>query len=160
MAMLTQYDPLRDTVPLFAAMDRLFRDSFVRPFGWPSWSGWSSVPVDVEETPEGYIITASLPGWRPEDVNVTVQEGTLTISGEHKADPAAEEGKTYLVRERSMDSFRRTITFGAPVNPDQAQATYENGILTLNLPKAESARPKVIKLGQTGQKQIAGAKAK
>src|SRR5579884_3418221 len=158
MPMLTQYNPLRDTVPLFSAMDQLFRDSFVRPFAWAPTAG---VPIDVEETPEAYQITASLPGWKPEDVNVTVQENTLTISGEYKPEPEAEQPDTvWHLRERQMGSFRRTLTFAAPVDPDQAQATYEYGILTLTLPKAESARPKVIKLGTSGQKQITAPKAK
>ena len=155
MAMQTQYDPLRNTVPLLGAMDRLFQDSFVRPFGWTG----SSVPVDVEETADAYVVTASLPGWRPEDVNVTVQDGTLTIGGEWKAQPEPQQGTVYHLRERPMASFRRTLTFATPIDPDKAEASYQNGELILTLPKTESAKPKVIKIGQSGQKQIAAKKA-
>ena len=146
MAMLTRYDPFAELVPLRAAMGRLFEDSFVRPTGWAA----SGVPIDVEETAEGYVVTATLPGWKPEDVNITAQENTLTIAGEWKAEPEAEQAKAYHVRERAMASFRRTITFGAPVDADKAQATYENGVLTLTLPKAESAKPRRIQIGGDG----------
>ena len=156
--MMTRYDPFRDTVPLFASMDRLLQDSFVRPLGW---MGGNGIPVDVEETGDGYVVTASLPGWNPEDVNISVQNGTLTISGEQKAQTEPEQGKIWHLRERTMSSFRRTITLPVPVEADQAQASYENGVLTLTLPKAESAKPKVIKLGGPSQQQIAApAKAK
>ena len=155
MAMLTPHDPLRNTVPLLSAMDRLFQDSFVRPFGWAG----SSVPVDVEETADAYVVTASLPGWTPEDVNVTLQEGTLAISGEWKAQSEQEQGTVYHLRERPTTSFRRTLTFATPIDPDKAEANYQNGELILTLPKAESAKPKVIKIGQSGQKQIAAKKA-
>jgi HSP20 family protein len=154
MAMLTQYDPLRNTVPLLSAMDRLFQDSFVRPLGWTA----PAVPIDVEETGDAYMVTASLPGWKPEDVNVSIQDQTLTISGEYKsAEPAEQSAKTYHLRERAFASFSRSVTFALPVDADQAQAAYENGILTLTLPKAESAKPKVIKIGQPGQKKFAAS---
>jgi HSP20 family protein len=150
--MLARYEPFRELMPLREAMDRLVQDSLVRPFGW---MGGTGVPVDVEETDDAYVVTASLPGWKPEDVNVTVQEGTLTISGEHQEPEQAEQGTTYHLRERRVASFRRSISFPVPVEADKAQASYENGVLTLTLPKAESAKPKAIKIGANGQKQIA-----
>jgi HSP20 family protein len=155
MAMLTQYDALRNTVPLLSAMDRLFQDSFVRPLGWTG----PGVPLDVEETGDTYVVTASLPGWKPEDVNLSIQGQTLTISGEYKdAEPAEQSNKTYHLRERAFASFSRSTTFALPVDADQAQAAYENGILTLTLPKAESAKPRVIKIGgQPDQKKIAAS---
>jgi HSP20 family protein len=155
MAMPTQYDPLRNSLPLLSAMDRLFQDSFVRPSG----GAGNSVPVDVEETADAYVITASLPGWKPEDVNVTVQEGTVAISGEWKAQPEPGPGTVYLLRERPMASFRRTLTFATPVDSDKAEANYQSGELVLTLPKAASAKPKTIKIGQNGQKQITAKKA-
>jgi HSP20 family protein len=156
MAMLTRYDPFADLIPLRSAMDRLFQDSFVRPFGW---MGTAGVPVDVAETDDAYVVTASLPGWKPEEVNVAVQEGTVTLSGEHEEEPEAEQGKTYHLRERRMASFRRTISFGVPIDADKAEASYENGVLTLTLPKAESAKPKVIKIGENGQRPLAANKS-
>jgi HSP20 family protein len=155
MAMLNQYDPLRNTVPLLSAMDRLVQDSFVRPSGWAG----SSVPVDVEETADAYVVTASLPGWKPEDVNVTLQAGTLAISGEWREQPEPAQGTVYHLRERPVASFRRTLTFATPIDPDRAEASYPNGELVLTLPKAESAKPKVIKIAQDGQKQLTNKKA-
>jgi HSP20 family protein len=156
MAMPTRYDPFADLVPLRSAMDRLFQDSFVRPFGSVATAG---IPVDVEETGDAYVVTASLPGWKPEDVNVTVQKGTVTIAGEWKAEPEADKGKTYHLRERQMASFRRSISFGMPIDADKVQASYDNGVLTLTLPKAESAKPRTIKIGTSGQKRLAATKA-
>ena len=155
MAMPTQYDPLRNSLPLLSAMDRLFQDSFVRPSGWAG----NSVPVDVEETADAYVITASLPGWKPEDVNVTFHAGTLAISGERKAQPEPEQGTVYLLRERQRASFRRVLTFATPIDSDKAEASYQNGELVLTLPKAEIAKPKTIKIGQNGQKQITAKNA-
>jgi HSP20 family protein len=149
--MLTRYDPFADLVPLKSAMDRLFQDSFVRPSGW---TGTAGVPVDVEETGDAYVVSTSLPGWKPEDVNVTVQENTVTIAGEWQAQPEADEGKIYHLRERQMASFRRSISFGMPIDADKVEARFEHGVLTLTLPKAEGARPKTIKIGTNGQKQL------
>src|SRR5262245_37274224 len=81
MAYLTQYDPFREALSLRDAMDRLFQESFVRPSA-AGRSGW--VPMDVDETGEVYRMHVQLPGWTPEDVNVTVQESTVTISGQYK----------------------------------------------------------------------------
>src|SRR5205823_9501856 len=80
MAYLTRYDPFREALSLRDAMDRLFQESYVRPSAATGRNGW--VPMDVEETGDAYRMHVQLPGWRPEDVNVTVQESTVTISGQ------------------------------------------------------------------------------
>jgi HSP20 family protein len=147
MAYLNRYDPFRDTLSLRDAMDRLFQESFVRPSAATARNGW--VPMDVEETGDAYRMCVQLPGWKPEEVNVTVQESTVTISGQRgDAPPAkAEEGRTWHVRERNFGSFGRTFSFPMPIDADRAEATFEHGELVLTLPKAESAKPKQIKVG-------------
>ena len=104
------------------------------------------------------MVRASLPGVKPDDVQITVHGDTLTIRGETKSDEE-KKGQTWHLRERRFGSFQRSVALATPVNSDKAQAHYEHGVLTLTLPKAESAKPKVIKIGQSGQKQITAKKA-
>ncbi|MBI2941124.1 MAG: Hsp20/alpha crystallin family protein [Chloroflexi bacterium] len=147
MVLLTRYDPFREALSLRDAMDRLFQESFIRPGGWMPGIDGAGVPVDVQETEDAYVVTASLPGWKPESISIAVQNGILTISGEHAPAEQNEKGKVYHVRERVTASFSRSFTFPAPVDADKAEARYENGVLTLRLPKAERAKPRRIKLG-------------
>ena len=151
MAMITRYDPFREALSLRDAMDRLFQESVVRPNGW---AAPTSVPVDVHETEHGYTVEASLPGWKPEDVNITFQDATLTISGQYNEQPEpqaqnGQNGKSWHLRERRFASFSRSFTFPTSIDPDKTEATFENGILNLTLPKAESAKPRQIKIGGT-----------
>ena len=157
MAYLNRYDPFREALSLRDAMDRLFQESYVRPSAARA-NGW--VPMDVEETGDAYRMHVQLPGWKPEDVNVTVQESTVTISGQRNGAPEAkaEESRTWHVRERSFASFNRTFSFPMPIDADRADATFEHGELVLTLPKAESAKPRTIKIGTPGQKQITATK--
>ena len=151
MAYLNRYDPFREALSLRDAMDRLFQESFVRPSAATGRSGW--VPMDVEETGDSYRMHVQLPGWKPEDVNVTVQESTVTIAGQHggaKGDES-QEGRTWHVRERSFASFNRSFSFPMPIDASRADATFENGELLLTLPKAESAKPRQIKIGGAAQ---------
>lgn len=156
MATINRYDPFRDVLSLRDAMDRLFQESYVRPNGWSGAA--TGVPVDLHETPHGYVLEVSLPGWRPEDVNITFQDGTLTVSGQRNEQPEPEQsGKTWHLRERKFASFSRSFTFPSMVDADKADASYENGVLTLTLPKAESAKPRQIKIGAAAKQIKAGA---
>jgi HSP20 family protein len=160
MAYLNRYDPFREALSLRDAMDRLFQESYVRPSA-ARGNGW--VPMDVEETADAYRMHVQLPGWKPEDVNVTVQESTVTISGQQGQAPEQkdEQSRTWHVRERSFASFSRTFSFPMPINAERADATFENGELLLTLPKAESAKPRQIKIGGVASAQPAiDAKAK
>lgn len=154
--MINRYDPFREALSLRDAMDRLFQESVVRPNGW---NAPMSVPVDLHETEQGYVLEVALPGWRPEDVNITFQDGALTISGQYtqQAEPQ-QEGKTWHLRERKFASFSRSFTFPTMVDADKADASYENGVLTLTLPKAESAKPRQIKIGPGAKAVKAGTK--
>ena len=91
------------------------------------------------------MVTASLPGIKPEDVQTTVLGDTLTIRGESKAE-SEQKGQNWLLRERRFGSFQRSVNLGTPINADKASAQFEHGVLTLTLPKSEQARPKQIKL--------------
>ena len=147
MAERTVWEPMRDAVTLREAIDRLFQDSFVRPSaGGQSGSTAGNLPIDLYETPDNYVLIASLPGFRPEDVDITVHGDVLTIRAEYKNGEAPQNAQ-YLVRERRSASLGRQIQLPRSVMPDRANAEFEYGVLRLTLPKAESEKPKTIRIG-------------
>jgi HSP20 family protein len=130
-------------VPLRAMMNQLFENAFTAPalamnaasptFAW-----------EIYDDEDAYYLRAYLPGVDPDKVNVTVQDGVLTLSGE--TTPTTPEGWRPLVREIGYGQFRRQVTLGAPVETGRAEATYQDGILAITLPKAEIAKPHQIKI--------------
>ncbi len=140
-------DPFRDLVSLRDAMDRLFEESFVRPFGWvaPTEGG---LALDMYETDEDLVVKAALPGVSPENVDVTIEGDRLRIEGEVKADEEMDKGKIH-VRERRYGKFSRAILLPTEVQTDKAKAEFKDGVLTLTLPKAEEMKPKRIKISTT-----------
>ncbi|MCC7352921.1 MAG: Hsp20/alpha crystallin family protein [Anaerolineae bacterium] len=146
MAEIMRWEPFRDMITLRDAMDRLFEDSFFRPRAlWRETNGDRTMrlSLDVYMTPEEVIIHASVPGLKPEDVQITLEGDTLTIKGEVKA-PV--ENVDYILQERPFGHFSRTLTFNIPIQSDKAEASFENGVLTLIVPKAEAVKPKTIKV--------------
>jgi HSP20 family protein len=149
MANITRYDPFSEMVTLRQAMDRLFEDSFVSPLTWRTLgsNGDSvvSAPVDVHETADEIVVSASLPGVKPEDVEMTITGQTLTLKGEFKADEKVDRGD-YLYRERRFGTFNRSIQLPVRVEGDRAEATFDNGVLTLRIPKSEEVKPRQIQI--------------
>jgi HSP20 family protein len=138
------WDPEADMVTMRQAMDRLFDEAWTRRgMGWRQGERVTPLPVDVYSTANELVIKASVAGVDPEAVEITIEGDTLTIKGETKA-PL--ENVDYHIQERRYGPFARTLTLGVPVQADQAEATFENGELTLVIPKAEEIRPKVIKV--------------
>ena len=148
MADLIRWDPLRDMVSLRDAMDRLFEESFVQPRGaWPTLAGGEqALALDVYETDDDLMVEASLPGVKPEEVDISIVGNTLTIKGEHEEQHEKREEGKYYSRERRYGAFQRSISLPVEVNADKAQATFEDGVLKLSLPKAEEAKPKRIEV--------------
>jgi HSP20 family protein len=129
-------------------MDRLFEDSFVRhPLGG-GFDTTASLPLDVTRTADELIVQAALPGIKPEDVEITVEDGTLSIRGEFREDKKTGEGEN-LVQEIRRGTVARAVTLPTGLEPDKANATFENGVLTLRIPKAESVKPKQIRISPT-----------
>jgi len=142
----SRWDPFREMVSLRDAVNSLVQDSFVPPNrARPEQGAAFTLPLDITEAENNFVVTASLPGIKPEDVQTTVLGDTLTIRGESNAD-GAQDGQNWLLRERRSGSFHRSVILGMPINADQASAQFEHGVLTLTLPKSEQARPKQIKL--------------
>ncbi len=133
-----------DVATLRQAMDRFF-DEELRPFNWTSGFSTPALPLDVTTDAESLTIEAALPGIRPEDVDITVENGTLTISGRTQDERSAEEG-SYLVQEIRRGAFSRSMTLPQGLEPDRAEATFENGLLKLRIPKAEQLKPRQIKI--------------
>ena len=148
------WDPFREAISLRDAMNTLLQESFVRPGGLSAPTSLATLPLDVSETEDAFVVKASLPGIKPEDVQITVQGDTLTIRGESKAEED-KKGQHWHLRERRFGAFQRSVSLTTPVNADQAQAHYEHGVLTLTLPKSEAAKPRQIKIGGTSQGQVA-----
>jgi HSP20 family protein len=147
MADLVRWEPGRELTTLRQALDRLFEESFVRPGQLGGWVGGPAemLPLDLYETEDQVVVKAAIPGVKPEDLDLTVTGDLLTIRGEFKAEKR-EEQANYLRQERRFGSFARQVTLPTGVNADQTQASFENGVLTLEMPKVESARVKSIKV--------------
>jgi HSP20 family protein len=143
---IERWDPFREMVSLRDAFNSLLQESFVRPDSLTPSGGALVLPLDISETPEAFVVRASLPGIKPEDVQVTVHGDTLTIQAETKAEQE-DKGETWHLRERRHGTFRRTVTLTVPVDADHATAEHDHGVLRLTLPKAESAMPKQIRVG-------------
>ena len=156
MTIVRRPSPLGEIMSLRQAMDRLFDDDVFRPFRWAAAGlDGPGLPLDVTTTHDELIVEASLPGIKPEDVEITVENGTLTITGKTADERRAEEG-SYLVQEIRRGSFSRSVTLPNGLEPDKASATFEHGILTLRIPKAEQVKPRQIRISpvtdSTGQR--------
>jgi len=141
MASIVRWDPFREMMSLRNVMDRLVDDAFVRP---TSGLGMLHSPaVDMLENEDEVVVKASLPGVRSDDINISVTGDALTIRGEMKSE-REEEKDNYIFRERRSGSFSRSLALPTSVIAEKAKAEFENGILTLSLPKAEEVKPKTI----------------
>jgi HSP20 family protein len=124
-------------------MNRLF------DFSWPSrdtglFSGWSPA-LDVLDEKDNLVVKVELPGLKKEEINLSLHDGVLTVSGERKNEVEKKEGETFR-SERYFGKFQRSITLPAAVDSGKVNASYKDGILTVELPKAEEAKPKQIEV--------------
>lgn len=142
MPAIIRWSPARELVRLSDAMDRMMEDNWARPFVGRG-ERESRLPLDVYTTPSEVVIAANVPGLKPDEVEITLENDTLSINGEFKAPM---ENVDYIFQERPYGKFSRALTINVPVDADKVEATFENGVLTITLPKSEAARPKVIKV--------------
>jgi HSP20 family protein len=146
MTNLVRWEPFRDLVSLREAMDRLFEESFVRPqTDWLAPTEAGALAVDMYETDDAVVVKSAIPGIKPEDIDIIVAGDTLTIKGETKSEEEVKE-ENYVRREMRYGSFARTLAVPTSVVADKAEAEFENGVLTLTLPKAEEVKPKAIQI--------------
>ena len=136
-----------EMMSLRQAMGRLFEDSFVRrPHWWPALAeGALPLSLEMYQTANDVVVKTAAPGAKPEEVDISITGDTLTIKGERKEEKEVKEAD-YFLKEHVYGSYSRTVTIPVPVQADKAEAAFENGILTLTLPKKEEAKPKQVKI--------------
>lgn len=142
MANLIRYNPFNEAISLRDAMDRLFEDSFIpRALNTYNQRG---VNANLYETPEGFILQVPMPGVSPDAVEITAQQDTLSLKWETKV--SVPENATMHWNGFQSGQFQQTFTLPASINSERAEASYADGILTLNLPKAEHVKARTVKV--------------
>ena len=150
MTIIRRSGPFGDLLSLRQAMDRLFEESFVTPGTWQFGDG-QLVPMDVVASDGEIVVEAILPGVKPDEVDITVEGNALTIAGDTTSATSQAEGSV-LLKEIRRGRFSRTLTLPDGLEPDKATATFEDGVLTLRIPKAEQVKPRQIKITSDGQR--------
>ena len=141
MSNLTRWEPAREMMTLREAMDHLFDDAFTRPLSIRD--SWSAPPIDMYQTDDEVIVKAAMPGIKADEVQINITGDVLTLKGEVKHEEEKND-KAWHIREQRWGSFQRSMALPTNVVSDKAKAEFENGILTITLPKAEEVKPKTI----------------
>jgi HSP20 family protein len=152
MTMIRRTNPFDELFTLRRAVDRLFDDDVFHPRTWRTVTLGAEPALDITTTADELVVKASLAGWKPEDVDITLTGNTLTISGEMK-DETRREDESWILNEIRRASFSRTLELPEGLVGDRATAQFENGMLTLRIPKAEEIKPKQIKITATSDAQ-------
>jgi HSP20 family protein len=147
MTLIRRPSPFADLVSFRDAMERLFDERMFRPI-WPLAGDVERqvVPaLDLYTTPEAVIAKMALPGIKPEDVDITIGDDLVTISGSFKEEKQTTEAG-YLHKELSRGAFSRSFSIPMAIKTDEATAAFKEGVLTLTLPKSEAVKPKKVKI--------------
>ena len=154
MSMARRPSPVGELLSLRQAMDRLFEESFVRPRGASGTEGVQAMALDIYATGDALIVEAALPGVRPEDVDITITGDTLTINAT-SADERRSDEAGVVYQEIRRGATSRTVTLPDNLKTDEATASFENGILRLQIPRAEQAKPRQIRISASHDGQNA-----
>jgi HSP20 family protein len=160
---ITRWDPWGEMMSLREAMDSLLQESVVRPQGMGQAERRMGLSLDVEDRGDDFVVTAPIPGIKPENVEISVLGDTLRIHAERRDERREEgEGQRWLLREQRYGSFERMITLPSAIKSDQASAEFRDGVLTITLPKAEEAKERRIpvRAGEQAQEVPIEAEAK
>lgn len=155
---MIRWSPSTELASLHSAMDRVFEDFFGSSTGGngtPRQTPTYLLPLDVKEVQGGYEIMAPVPGFKPEEVDVTFSEGVLRIQAQHSSQSNEQQGG-YLRREVAYGNLQRAIQVPGDIKEDGIQATFEDGMLTITLPKVPRPQPKKIQISDTSQKKVSG----
>jgi HSP20 family protein len=153
---IERYDPFGRMMSLRQMMDHLMEDAFIMPgqgraSGQP---GETFAPaMNVYEEGDNLVVETEVPGMKPEDIDISIEHGLLTIRGQTRAEQER-RGRNYIVREQRSGSFSRGVRLPETVDPDACQASYDNGVLRLVLSKSERARPRRIPITTAGQASL------
>lgn len=140
MANITRYNPFNEVVSLREAMDRLFEDSFIPRVGVTGRGGSSN----LHETADSFILQVPMPGVNPENVEITAQQDTLSIKWTTSV--KTPENATTHWSGFASGQYQQSFTLPTSINAEKAEASYESGILTLTLPKAEHTKARTVKV--------------
>lgn len=143
---IVRWDPFRDLMSLQERMNRLFDESLTRrredqPLGLTTWSP----AVDIFETENAIVVKAELPGLSKDDIEVQIHDGVLTLKGERKFEKEVKEENYHRI-ERAYGGFQRSFSLPSSVEEDKIKASFKDGVLEVDLPKAEAVKPKQIKV--------------
>jgi HSP20 family protein len=139
----TTWSPINRLATLQDELNRLF------DFSLPSrdsglFSGWSPV-LDLYDNKENFVVKVELPGMKKEEIDISIHDGVLTVSGERKVEHEKGEGQSFRT-ERYFGKFQRSITLPTAIDPNNVKASYKDGVLTVTLPKHEEAKPRQIQV--------------
>jgi HSP20 family protein len=153
---IVRWEPFRELSTLQNEMNRLFNTVFDAPSaanGGSTLRRWMPA-MDLVETADHFVLRADLPGMSQDDVKIEFEDGTLTVSGERKAEHESKNEGYYRV-ERAFGAFSRSLTLPQGIDPEAVTANFENGVLEIRVPKPEERKPRRIEIGGSGaQKTI------
>jgi HSP20 family protein len=154
---IVRWEPFRELSTLQNEMNRLFNTAFDAPApgnGGSALRRWMPA-MDLVETDDHFVLRADLPGVNEDDVKIEFEDGTLTVSGERKAEHESKNEGYYRV-ERAFGSFSRSLTLPQGVDAEAVTAHFDHGVLEVRIPKPEQRKPRRIEIGTTDQKTIEG----
>jgi HSP20 family protein len=154
---IVRWEPFRELGTLQNEMNRLFNTVFDAPAptsGNTTLRRWMPA-MDLVEADEHFILRADLPGMSEDDIKIELEDGTLTLSGERKAEHEEREEGYYRV-ERAFGSFSRSLTLPKGVDPESVSANFDRGVLEVRIPKPEERKPRRIEIGGAQQQTIEG----
>ena len=145
---MTRWDPFRDLMGIQSELNRLFGRTYGGESGGATSGAWVP-PLDIYETKEKFVVTVELPGIEPDSVDVSVEDSTLTIRGERSFTNEVDEDSYHRV-ERRYGSFVRSLSLPQTARADAIEASFDKGVLTIEIPKAEEAKPRKISIKARG----------
>jgi HSP20 family protein len=149
---MTRWDPFQDLLSIQDEMNQLFGRVFGQQAGQRAWAP----ALDIAERPDAYLVAVEVPGVKPEDLDITLEGGVLTVEGERRFQDESTDRQWHRV-ERRYGAFRRSITLPSQVKADAIEASFQDGLLRVLVPKAEAAMPKRIEVrAGGGHKQVEG----
>ena len=149
---VSRWDPFQDLLAIQDEMNQVFGRAR-QGQGQGGGRVWAPA-LDISERKDAYVVTVEVPGVNPDDLDITLEDGLLTIQGERQFTQESTEQQFHRV-ERRYGSFRRSITLPSRVQADSIEASFENGVLQIVVPKAEEAKPKRIQVRPGGQREAA-----
>ena len=143
---IVRWDPVRELDSLQGDMNRLFDRFFEGRTGNGTSRRWIPA-MDLVETDEHLVLRGDLPGMTEDDVDIEIKDNVLTVSGERKAEHE-DKGEGYHRVERSFGSFSRSLNLPAGIDPEKVEASFDNGVLEVRVPKPAEAKPTRVQIGK------------